>query len=166
MSTETRISKVKQKDGWIIIQSTEKNGYTQEREVTFKCSDTPHEDLINAFDALVEHARTILEWPSSYADGRIRISGVSSSFSEDTGVEGAVLTGQVALDGSDAPFCFNTPHLAFEQYSEGGVSKLMPEEAQDALKRLRDEAAAFMLNGKRAQGDLFEQARVRVLVPA
>jgi hypothetical protein len=165
MNTETRISKIKQKDGWIIIQSVEKSGYTQEREVIFKCSDTPHEDLINAFDALVAHARTILEWPESYADGRIRISGVSFSFSEDTGVEGAVLTGQVAIDNSDAPFCFNTPHLAFEQYSEGGVSKLMPEEAQEALQRLRDEAAAFV-KGKRAQGDLFEQTRVRVLVPA
>ena len=109
--------------------------------------------------------RHILRAIPGYADGRIRISAVTFSFSEDTEVEGAVLTGQVALDGSDAPFCFNTPHLAFEQYSEGGVAKLMPEEAVDALKELRAEAAAYMLNGKRAQGDLFE-TQVRVLVPA
>jgi hypothetical protein len=163
--TETRISKIKQKDGWIIIQSTERNGSTQEREVTFKCCDDPHEDFNEAFAALVAHARDILGWPSSYAEGRIKITGVSYSFSEDTEVEGAVFTGQVALDSSDAPFCFNTPHLAFAQYSEGGQAKIMPDEAIDALERLRREAHGF-IKGKRAQGDLFLQQPERVLVPA
>lgn len=67
---------------------------------------------------------------------------------------GAVMTGQVALDTSDAPFNFNTPHLAFEQYSPTGNSPLMPDAAQAALKAIQGEAEAFV-TGKRAQGDLF-----------
>ena len=67
---------------------------------------------------------------------------------------GAVMTGQVALDTSDAQFNFNTPHLPFDQYSETGNSPIMPEPAQRALEKMQAEAEAFV-SGKRAQGDLF-----------
>lgn len=155
--TDARISKIKQKDGWITIQSVEKHGETSERDVTFKCSDEPHQDLNDAFEALTAHARRILEWPSTYADGRIRISGVSFSYSDDTGVEGAVMTGMVLLESSDSPFSFNTPHLPFDQYSPTGNAPTMPDEAKRALAHLREEAQAFM-DGKRAQGELFGRA--------
>lgn len=150
-----RITKIKQADGRIIIRAIEGEGETVEKEVVFKSAQDPHPDLIEAFRALEEHARSILEWPSNYAMGRVRITGVTFSMSESTGVEGAVMTGQVALESADAPFSFNTPHLAFDQYSEGGASKLMSVEAQEALAVLRLEAEAFMSGEKRAQGDIF-----------
>jgi hypothetical protein len=149
-----RIAKIKQADGRLMIRSIEGEGSRNEKDTIVKSAEDPHADLIEAFRALEQHAREILEWPAGYAKGRVRITGASFSLSESTGVEGAVMTGQVALDETDAPFVFNTPHLPFEQYSETGASKLMPDGARDALEKLRAEAELFM-RGKRAQGDFF-----------
>jgi hypothetical protein len=111
-------------------------------------------------DAIVPHVRTILELPTSYKLGAIRVTGVTVSHSEDTEVEGAVITGLITLDTADSPFSFNTPHLPFDQYAEGNVAKLMPEDAVIAIDALRTEARAF-LNGKRAQADLFSVDTIR-----
>lgn len=149
-----RIAKIKQADGRLIIHSIEGEGTRNETDTVRKSAEEPHPDFIRAVIALEPHARSILEWPASYAQGRVRITGVTFSLSEGTGVEGAVMTGQVALNETDAPFVFNTPHLPFDQYSDGGAAKLMPDAAQIALDDLRQEAEAF-LRGKRAQGDMF-----------
>lgn len=152
-----RIAKIKFKDGLTtIIESSGREGSNQ-TTTEHKLYDDPHPDFTKAMNDLVTHVRTILEWPVSYALGSIHIRGVSFSFSEDTEVEGAVISGSVGLNTSDAPFNFNTPHLAFEQYDEGNTAKLMPDDAQDALEVLRAEAAAY-LKGKRAQGSLFPVA--------
>lgn len=152
-----RISKIKTKDGAItIIELSGREGQNQ-TTTEHKFYDDPHPDFTKAMQDLVTHVRTILEWPISYALGSISIRGVSFSFSEDTEVEGAVISGQVGLNTSDSPFSFNTPHLAFEQYAEGNSAKLMPEDAIDALELLRSEASQY-LKGKRAQGSLFPMA--------
>ena len=153
MITEKRIAKVKVKDGQIIIIHVEKHGEFNEKEITFKSFDRPHEDFDKAMDALATHARTILELPKDWKKDDMRITGVSWSQS-DAGVQGAVLTGQVSLGTSDAPFNFNTPHLPFEQYSETGNSPVMPTDVIEALEKLQIQAEAF-LEGKRAQADLF-----------
>jgi hypothetical protein len=151
-----RIAKIKLQDGRVHIKCIETPNPDVEKEIIHKSAERPHEDFEQAFVALIAHAREILEWPPSYAEGRIRITGASFSESED-GVEGAVITGRVELEEADAPFVFNTPHLPFDQYSETGCSKLMPTQAQAALGTLRVEAELFM-RGKRAQGDLFNEA--------
>ena len=150
------ISKIKVRDGQVTIVISETENEQNERETTIKSYDAPHEDFNTALEALQVHARDILQLPRDWREGQLRISGVSFSMSEDTGVMGAVMTGQVALDTSDAPFNFNTPHLPFEQYSETGNAPLMPEEAQIALEKMQQEAEAFV-EGKRAQGDLFRE---------
>lgn len=152
----SRIAKIKLKDGTVLILDISGQGTANEIETTHKIYAEPHKDFSDAMDALVAQARDILDWPASYAQGRIRITGVSFSFSEDTKVEGAVMTGLVNVDKADAPFSFNTPHLPFDQYNPGGVAKTMPEDAVEALNILREEARAF-LKGKRSQGDLFMQ---------
>lgn len=148
------ISKVKFRDGQVTIVMSEKESAQNERETTVKSYDAPHDDFVKAMEALQAHARHILQLPKDWREGQLRVSGVSFSMSEDTGVMGAVMTGQVALDTSDAPFNFNTPHLPFEQYSATGNSPLMPDEAQTALERVQREAELFV-SGKRSQGDLF-----------
>jgi len=153
----SRIAKIKTKDGLItIIEVSGKEG-SNSKTTEHKLYDDPHPDFTKAMQDLVTHVRTILEWPTSYGLGSIHIGGVSFSFSEDTEVEGAVISGSVGLDTSDSPFSFNTPHLPFEQYAEGNTAKLMPEDAQDALELLRKEAREY-LKGKRAQGSLFPLA--------
>jgi hypothetical protein len=151
-----RISKVKQADGRIVIHIIEGEGSCSEKDITFKCSEEPHSDLLDAFNALEDHVRKLLEWAADYAKGRVKITGATYSYNENTEVEGAVISGQVALLEADGPLVFNTPHLPFDQYSETGTAKLMPDEAIVALERLRDEARQFM-GGKRRQGNFHDR---------
>ena len=96
-------------------------------------------------------ARRILQFPEGWMAERVTITGVSFSLAGE--VKGAVITGLLALDTSDSPFCFNTPHLSFDQYSEGGNSPTMHPDDIELLERLEGEAQLF-LNGMRAQLEL------------
>jgi len=151
-----RISKIKvsSKDKSIKIIESEGTEFTDSTETKHVRFAEPHPDFTKAMDALVPHVRAILELPPSYKLGAIRVTGVTISCSEETEVEGAVISGLITLDTADSPFSFNTPHLAFDQYAEGNTAKLMPEDAVIAIDELRSEARQF-LNGKRSQGDLF-----------
>lgn len=165
MSNTNRIAKIKTKDGQITILEIANEGTTHETETTHKIYKDPHPDFVTAFSDLIPHVYTILEWPAHYAQDRVRVTGVSFSKSENTGVEGCVLTGTVVLEECDAPFCFNTPHMPFEQYNEDGMAKLFPEDAKDAVDLLREEAEK-LLKGKTSQGDLFEDQVVKDVVTA
>lgn len=155
--SEERIAKIKMKEGQIIIVLSEKQDDQNERETTLKSYDAAHQDFLTSIDALCTHARSILDLPHDWKRDEMRITGVSFSMSETTGVEGAVISGQVSLTGADAPFNFNTPHLPFESYSETSNGPVMPEDAQTAISRVADEAMKF-IKGKRAQGDMFAEA--------
>lgn len=157
----TRIAKAKIKDGSLIVELQGHDTDT-ERHTVVKCSqDKLHPGLMEAFAALSPSVREILEWPSNlYTDiggreDRIRVTGVSWSHSETTDVEGACIICQVDLENSNSPLCLTTPHLPFDQYAEDGEQPVMPDGAQDALNALKTEVQAF-LDGKRAQGDLFD----------
>lgn len=177
----TRIAKAKIKDGQLIVE-TEGHDKDTERHSVVKCAqDKLHAELMEAFAALSPSVREILEWPSNiYVDttgyenvtstsrltaehrrDRIRVTGVSWSYSETTDVEGACIVFQVDLENCTSPFCGTTPHLPYGQYSEDGNQPVMPDGAQDALNRLKGEVAAF-LDGKRAQGDLFADGLARI----
>lgn len=165
----TRIAKAKLKDGQLIVEM-EGHDKDTERHTVVKCAqDKLHAELMEAFAALSPSVREILEWPGSlYLDGismplrdRIRVTGVSWSYSETTDVEGACIVFQVDLEGCTSPFCGTTPHLPYDQYSEDGNQPVMPDGAQDALNRLKGEVQAF-IDGKRAQGDLFASQDQRV----
>lgn len=149
----TRIAKAKLKDGQLHVE-LEDTDKDCERKTQLKSLDGVHPDLQAAFDALCPSVREILEWPSNLYAATLTVTGVSWSHSETTGVEGAVLVCQAALDGCTSPFCFNTPHLPFSQYCEDGNAPVMPDGAQDALNVLREEVQRY-IDGKRAQGDLF-----------
>ncbi len=155
MTTAIRIAKAKIKDGQLHVE-LEGMENDVERKMSLKSLDGFHPDLQAAFDALCPSVREILEWPSNLYPDSLRVTGVSWSFSEGTGVEGAVLVCQAALEGCTSPFCFNTPHLPFEQYTEDGNAPLMPDGAQDALGELRREVQRY-IDGKRAQLNLFDR---------
>lgn len=165
MTAITRIAKAKVKDGQLIVEM-EGHDKDTERHTCVKCAmDKVHPDVAIRFQALSGSVREILEWPSNlYLDSitselqhrdRVRATGVSWSYSENTDVEGACIVFQVDLEGSNSPFCGTTPHLPFDQYSEDGNQPVMPDGAQWALNDLKAEVQAF-LDGKRAQGDLFD----------
>lgn len=153
-----RIAKAKLKDGQLHVE-LESTDEDTERKTSLRSLGGYHPDLGDAFQALCPHVREVLEWPDSVYGGCLTVTGVSWSLSADTGVEGAVMVCQAALDTCTSPFCFNTPHLPFGQYAEDGNAPVMPPDAVDALNALRAEVQAY-LDGKRAQGDLFNAANL------
>lgn len=177
MTATTRIAKAKIKDGQLIVELQGHDKDT-ERHTVVKCAQEKlHPELMEAFAALSPSVREILEWPSNLYGAefgvdpdlrhrdRIRVTGVSWSYSETTDVEGACIVFQVDLEGCTSPFCGTTPHLPFDQYAEDGEQPVMPYGAQDGLNALKVEVQAF-LDGRRAQGDLFQRAEERYGVPA
>jgi hypothetical protein len=120
------------------------------KESVLKSADSPHEDFITAMQSLSKVVRNILGWADDYAEHTLKVNQVSFSHHDDTEVKGAVITGIVGLDTADAPFCFNTPHIPYDQYSESGCSPTMPLFAQALLARVEQEADAY-IHGKRAQ---------------
>lgn len=162
-----RIAKARLKDHQLIIELKGHDKDTERVTTVTASKEKVHPDLEAAFAALSPSVREILEWPSHlYYDGipselrhrdRITVTGVSWSYSETTEVEGACIVFQAALEGCNSPFCGTTPHLPFDQYAEDGDQPVMPDGAQDALNALKAELQAF-LDGKRAQGDLFQEA--------
>lgn len=160
-----RIAKAKRKDQQLSVEMEDADGAT-ERKTNLKSLDGYHPDLDAAFDALAPSVREILEWPNSLYGNCMLVTGVSWSVSEKTGVEGAVISAQAALEDCNSPFCFNTPFLPFELYNEENEGQpVMPDGAQDALKALRAEVEAY-IGGKRAQGDLFGRVEERYGIPA
>lgn len=147
-----RITKVKFKAPTVEIHSEEHLG-TSVKESVFKSAEKPHPDFELAFAALVRHVYDIIELPVNSWPAAMTVSGASFSKSEDTGVEGAVISARVDLDDCQSPFCFNTPHLPFEPYTEGSETPTMDADAVEALENLRTEAQAYM-DGKRAQLEL------------
>lgn len=149
-----RITKVGVKgDEVIVIMET--NEGSREKETRFKDVRQPHPDFRAALDRLEEYIRDILGLGSVTWERAIKVTGVSYSHSESTGVEGAVVIFQASLeDRCTSPFCGNTPHLPFAQYNEDGNAPIMPGYAVEAVELVRKEAQKY-LEGKGAQGDLF-----------
>ena len=148
---DERISKVKFKEGeWIIhtVQPLDEG----DKDSVIKLRAQPHPDLVAAFQALEYTVREIWEFPKSWAKDKISIVGVSFSYSESTGVEGATVTALVTLDDTSAsPGVLNTPHLPFDQYAEGGNQPVMSQESIDLLQKFRNEAMNYVSGKKRAQ---------------
>lgn len=144
------IRKVKVKDGLVEIHAAEVRGKT-EKEFILKSTEAPRPELKAAMKACEAAVRRILQFPEGWMADRLTVTGVSFSLSGD--VKGAVITGLLTLDTADAPFCLNTPHIQFEQYSPGGRSTLMHPDDVIVLENLEEEAQLF-LNGIRAQLEL------------
>ena len=136
-------------------------GRVNERTVSLKSLDKPHDDLITKAEELVGAVREILELPVGLWQDRIAITGVSWSCHEESNVRGAVITALVTLETTQSPLVVNTPHLPYEAYDSNAhpeaIPPLMPEEWQDVLNELEAEAKAF-LDGKRQQMDMFDAA--------
>ena len=147
------ITKIKSKGGTVEIHSETMHG-KETVESVFKCTEPPHPDLNLIFVKLEKIAREILDIGKDTWHGQITVDSVSFSDSESTGVQGAVITGHVALETSNSPFNFNTPHLPFAQYSPTGTSPLMPSDGIELLDKLSKEAALYQSGKKRAQLEL------------
>jgi hypothetical protein len=89
--------------------------------------------------------------PLPWCKDKLVVTGVSWSQSEGTGVEGACIVASAGLETCNAPLNLVTPHLPFDQYSEGAEQPVMPQSGQEALETLRKETMLFLDGSKRAQ---------------
>jgi len=149
---QKRISKISYKggDNGAAISFEEIINDKNTKDTIFKSVEEPHADFKNALQNLCTAVYEILLFPKEYAEEAMRITSVSYSYNEDADVKGAVITGLITLETSAAPFCFNTPHLAYSAYSESNTSPTMPEMAINLLEKLEEEALEYV-NGKRSQ---------------
>lgn len=152
----TFLKKVHYKDDVVTMIFKSMDTSMGDIETTEKCHDKPTRDFIRALHNLEKAVRTILQLPDNYGYLRMSIGSVTWSYSEDTDVRGAVISATLGLDTSNSPFCFNTPHLPFSEYSEGSNQPIMPLECRELLDDLQRETILYK-DGKRAQGDLFAQ---------
>ena len=145
----TIITKIKRKGDSLIEIHTERElakGRGIDARV-LKCTDEPYPSFSKAMDALEVAVRSLLEILPEQWDRALGVSGVSFSETGNDG-EGVVITSQVTIAGSENPLVLNTPMLPVAH---------LAETAQEALKKVRTEAAAY-LKGKR-RGDLFAPAQ-------
>lgn len=147
--------KINRKTGQIEIVTVEKIGENTEKTWTLKSAEPPHPALPEAMNALEPHVRRLVDLPADWAKGALEVTKVTWSWSEKHGIQGAAVSCVAYLGCADAPMSFTTPHLPYERYSDGG--KELPWEMREALDALEAEVIDY-LNGKRGQGDLFQEA--------
>jgi hypothetical protein len=150
----TRIRSIKLDDGKIEIHAVQTHQASDdEREITLRSEQEPRPELVAA---LAPDVRRLIDVPHDWVRDGLAVKKVVWSYSENTGVQGATICCQAKLECADAPLVFNTPHLPYEQYSEGGNAPTMPGATRERLDDLEAEALKF-LDGVRAQGDLFDE---------
>jgi hypothetical protein len=134
-----------------LIWTTESGTETHERELTSK--NAPHVDFASALQALRGDVLSVCELDDAEED--LRVQSVSLSFSEKSGLRGAVVTGLKPVQIANSPVVLNTPHLTESGDGDKGV---MPGSMWRRVLALEAEAQAY-LNGKTApkeQRDIFD----------
>ena len=152
---DQRIRKVKLDGARVEITSIETWGVSNEREWTLRCSEPPDPQFPIAMQAMVPAIKDMLELPKDWADGNFKVLSVTFSWSESTEIKGASICCRADLDCATSPLIFNTPHLPYDQYAEGGEQPVMPEALVDLLEKFEAYARGY-LAGTRAQEDLFD----------
>lgn len=126
-------------------------------EYEVACKDTPAPRLVLALAGLLVHVIDICELPRSYVLG-LEVRGASFSYGGEAEVMGATITALKKVTTARSPLTLNTPHLPSEPYTEDDKSDTpcLSTGATDALEELA-EAALDYVDGKRAQGTLFDE---------
>lgn len=151
----SRFTKIKNNSGGVLLHLEEKIGEDSSKDVDFKSAEEPHQDFVNAMQAIVELARHILELPKDYARNGVAVGGVTFSYNKNE-QKGVVISGHIKLEHTNSPFFFNTPYLPYEPPGENKDVPVVPKFDIKVLNKLEVEAAAY-LKGKRAQLDMFNE---------
>ena len=154
-----RIRKVKLTKEKKIMMVYEKKVSMFWDEYQFTSSEDAMPDFYNALFALREHVVEMCELPDSYLD-RITVKGVSYSYGGEEEVMGATISASMKLNKSNCDLNVNTPHKSSEPYAKDcpeDENQLLSYECVECLNALANECESY-INGKRAQGNLFEVA--------
>jgi hypothetical protein len=149
-----RISKVKLDGPRVEISGKSTWGVGNEREWIMRAVEEPDPAFPASLAALPPEIRKLLGLPTGWAADALKVISISFSWSETTEVRGASICCRADLECATSPLIFNTPHLPYAQYSEGGEQPLMPDDLRELLEEVEHQAERY-LAGARAQEDLF-----------
>lgn len=112
--------------------------------------DLPEQEFADALASLKAPLLDLLGLPSEYADMGLDVTGVTIKHDDERGV-GCVVTAQKNLAAAPSPLILNTPYLA-----SGDENFPLPFAIAGTLDDVQAMAARYV-QGKRAQGDLFDK---------
>ena len=148
---EIRITKVKEKDGRVMIhfqKPTPGGSEVDWDDYTINCGGKPRPEFYEAMNALVTHVRDICELPRE-SESLISILGVTCAYPQD--IMGATISAKLRLRRSNAPLILNTPFKTSELYTEtGDPDSLLSGDCVDAIMTLHEECEKY-INGEREQ---------------
>lgn len=145
-----RFTKVKHRNGeTTLVWLDSEDGCQHRHEVT--STETPEPEFRNALAALGPHVGRLLELPPDYG---LEVAGISLRYGDDDRY-GVVVTAVKEVEGSTSPFVINSPTT-----KSPDVDDTRPQ-MSEAFGKAVDEVlalAARFVDGKRAQGELFDAA--------
>ena len=149
-----RITKVKRlKEDRIRIEYETANSNGKNDEMIFTSSDTPDPSFYEAFSDLSEYVIEMCELDCHI--NKIKVTGVSFSYSGEPETMGAVITSQRDLQNSVSPLNLNTPYkILGTQGFSGDPRQLLSDKCAQALNKLSTESVLYV-KGKRAQMQIF-----------
>ena len=121
---------------------------------TLESKQPPAPEFTAALQAFRGEVGTLLELPKSWME-QVNVTGLSINY-EDDGRQGLIVTFTRPLDRTNSPVLVNTPHLREASDEETGC--YLPDAMIELLKEVEIHAAAYV-DGTRAQGELFSEAK-------
>ena len=133
-------------------------------QFTLDCVDKPLPALELAMLNLRKHVLDICEMPVDDTEVmKVKVRGVSFSYSGDDDVMGATITASKILARSNAPLMINTPHKFDQPHNENqGTEMLLSDDCVNVLVELLEQAEKY-LDGERAQIEMFDQDSVKAV---
>lgn len=141
-----QVTKVKVKDGRIVIgYEVDRDGDSPDR-VLLECGDEPAPEFVDAMDDLARVASDILELPGLSVE--LKPIGLTVKHNPDLG-EGVVITAKRELQKCSAPMVINTPLKWVDD-----MEYPLQDHQYEIIKRVMVCALEYV-DGARAQTDLF-----------
>lgn len=127
-------------------------------QFTLDCVDKPLPALELAMLNLRKHVLDICEMPMDDTEVmKVKVKGVSFSYSGDNDVMGATITASKTLARSNAPLMINTPHKFDQPHNENqGTEMCLSDYCISALEEVIEQAEKY-LDGERAQLEMFDK---------
>ena len=100
--------------GEIVIKASDASSDDSSKEIELRSREDAIPALYDAIKKLEPSWRELLQLPDNWATKAVTIVGVTWTRNSKTGIRGAVISGQVALETAHSPANISTPHLPYE----------------------------------------------------
>ena len=127
-------------------------------QFTLNCIDKPLPAFELAMLNLRKHVLDICEMPVNDTEVmKIKVNGVSFSYSGDNYVMGATIMASKTLAKSNSPLLINTPHKFDQPQNENqGTEMCLSDDCVNVLVELLEQAEKY-IDGERTQLEMFDK---------